>query len=145
MNTPVCLLDVEPILGGGTDPLGAILAARDALPRGGVLAVIAPFRPVPLLGVLARRGCVVADEPLGDGRFLVTAVVGGPAITDLRDLEPPEPLERALSVRLGPGEVWIARMPRFPRLLVPRLEARGLAHTIVTLPDDTALLRLEGA
>lgn len=143
-GAPVRLLDVRPILAGGTDPLGAILAAQDALPRGGVLALIAPFRPTPLLLVLHRRGCVVTDEALGDGQVLVIAVAGGPAITDLRDLEPPEPLERVLSARVGPGEVWIARLPRFPALLVPRLEARGLTYAILTLPDETALLRIEG-
>lgn len=141
------LLDVRPILAGGVDPLEAILAALDTLPPGGVLSIVAPFRPAPLLALLGRRGHTAAVEALEGGAFLVLAVVGGaPPIVDLRDLEPPGPLEHVLAATasLGPGRVHLARTPRAPRLLVPRLRERNVRWELLDLPDGSALVRLEG-
>lgn len=143
--SPLLALDVRPLLARGVDPLSAILAAIDALPSAGVLLVEAPFEPTPLLSLLARRGHAVVVESLAPDHWLVEVVKGGaPAIEDLRELDPPEPMERVLtaSAQLAPGEVFLARMPRFPRLLVPRLNERGLAHAIAPRPDGAAILRV---
>ena len=70
--------------------------------------------------------------------------VRAPAIDDLRDLEAPEPMERILAAtaRLAPGEAYSAHVPRFPRLLLPRLEERGLLYEVVEEPDGTALVQV---
>lgn len=144
-SAPLVALDVRPILAGGVDPLSAILAALAPLPPGGVLLVEAPFRPAPLLALLARRGHAVHVEQLAPDHFLVEVVVGAaPLVEDLRDREPPEPLERALSAAaaLAPGGVYLARLPRFPRLLVPRLRERGVDFAVLERADGAALLRL---
>ncbi len=138
-------LDVRPLLARGVDPLTAILAALDAVADRGVLVIDAPFRPAPLLALLARRGHAVAAEALAADHWRVDVIVGGtPAIEDLRELEPPEPLERALvaGAALVPGQVYLARLPRHPRLLIPHLRERGLTFTILEHADGSALLRV---
>jgi AcrR family transcriptional regulator len=143
---PTARIDVRPLIARGVDPLAAILEAVAGLPRAGVLLLEAPFRPAPLLALLARRGHSAAAEPLAPDHWLVEVIAGGaPAVEDLRDLEPPEPMERVLAAAaaLAPGEVYLARLPRFPRMLVPHLEERGLAFAILERPDGAALLRLE--
>lgn len=138
-------LDVRPILARGVDPLTAILAVIDALPPAGVLSIEAPFRPSPLLALLARKGHAATCEGLARDHFVVDVVKGGaPAIEDLRDLAAPEPMERVLvaGAALAPGEVFVALLPRFPRLLVPRLDERGLSHAIEERADGAAILRL---
>jgi hypothetical protein len=88
-----------------------------------------------------------AGEPArrdgGEGEGEVEPV-RAPAIDDLRDLEAPEPMERILAATAGlaPGEAYAARVPRYPRLLLPRLEERGLLYEVVEEPDGTALVQV---
>ncbi len=136
-------LDARPILAGGEDPLDAILNAVAAAGPGGLIALTTPFRPKPLLSLLASRGHAVEAREATPGVWAVDIVVGGaPALTDLRDLPAPEPLEQVLerTASLAPGEIFVARLPRFPRLLLPHLEARGLRYTLHEQPDGAALL-----
>ena len=143
---PTGALDVRPLIARGVDPLRAILVTISGMPRAGVLLIEAPFRPTPLLALLARHGHRAAAGQLGTDHWLVEVVVGGaPEIEDLCDLEPPEPLERILTAAtaLAPGAVYLARAPRFPRMLVPHLAGRGLTFSIVERPDGAAIVRLE--
>ncbi len=66
------------------------------------------------------------------------------SILDLRDLPAPEPLERVLEAcgRLEPGDSLRARTPRFPRMLLPHLERRGLRFEVEEEPDGSALVRI---
>ena len=140
-------LDVRPILSGGADPLAEILAGLDELVPGGALILTAPFRPAPLFALLRGRGHAVTEQQLTEKKWLVLIVSGGqPAIEDLRDLEAPGPLERVLErvASLGAGEVYLARVPRMPRLLLTRLHERRLAASVEELPDGSALVRVEG-
>ncbi len=110
-------LDAVPILGGGTDPLAAILDVVSRLQTAGALSIRTPFRPTPLLALLRGRGHAVTDEPLGDGNWLVLVVAcGGPALDDLTDMEPPETLERVQlrTSAMATGVVYITSVPRFP-------------------------------
>jgi len=139
------LLDVRPLLGRGEDPLAKIMSTLDGLLAGSVLVVIAPFRPRPLEALLGSRGHAVSVFPAQDGTFnLVCVVDGAPALVDVCDLEPPEPLERVLSLaeRLDRGGALIARVPRNPRFLLPQLAKRGLPHEVVELSDGTAIVRV---
>ncbi len=144
-NRVLVSLDVRPILSGGTDPLEDILAALAIVLPGGVLSLIAPFRPTPLLRLLGEQGHLVVDRETGEDSWSIDIVVGGaPCIDELLDLEPPEPLERALeaTATLAPGERYIARLPRFPKLLLPHLAQRSLAFETTEAPDGTTLLHV---
>lgn len=142
-------LDVRPILRAGGEPLTAIMDAVQSLGSGQALRLLATFEPVPLYGVLARKGFAHAAREIGEGdwevMFTPTAAAassqGEPsaknAVTagwpepsrhlDNRDLEPPEPLVRTLAAveELRPGEVLSALLCREPVFLLPKLRERG--------------------
>ncbi len=143
--SPLVALDVRPLIREGVDPLAKILETLDVLPRGGVLVLEAPFRPAPLLALLAQRGHTANTEEIGTKHWLIEIVNHGqPMIDDLRHLEPPEPLERVLKActTLSPGDVYLARLPRFPRMLLPHLQKRNLRFDVLERPDGAALLRV---
>jgi AcrR family transcriptional regulator len=142
---PLAALDVRPLLEAGGDPLGEILAQLRRLPPDGVMKLIAPFRPAPLLSLLAARGYRVEARELESDCWGVEVLApSAPPIADLRELEAPEPLERILTAtaKLAPGEAYAARVPRHPRLLLPRLEERGLRYQVYEEPDGTALVHV---
>jgi AcrR family transcriptional regulator len=140
-------LDVKPILARGEEPLPAILAALERVGPSGVLFLSAPFRPAPLIALLRGRGHAVEERSGAQkGSTALTIVHGGhPAIVDLTDLPPPEPLEAVLeaSASLEAGAVYLARVPRHPRWLLPELERRGLVFEVLEEPDGAALLRVQ--
>lgn len=68
---PVSTLDVRSILAMGEEPFQDIMAAVDALPRDGVLELVAPFAPVPLYAVLGNRGYAHVTRQREDGAFVV--------------------------------------------------------------------------
>ena len=142
----VASLDVRPILASGADPLDPILEALAGVADSGVLIVSAPFRPKPLIRLLTGKGHAVEACEVPDGWSVHIVVGGAVAIEDLRDLPAPEPLEQVLErcVQLPPGAVYLARLPRFPKMLVPQLTARGVTPEIETIADGSALLRIVG-
>lgn len=153
MTLPPLDLDVRPILRDGGEPFGAIMEAVAGLRPGQGLRLVAPFKPVPLFGVLGARGFEPSAREIGGGDWEVlftpqaaassphdeaaagaSAQAGGgerwpePSIElDNRDLDPPEPMVRTLEVleRMGPGETLAAILPREPIFLLEELEARG--------------------
>ncbi len=138
-------LDVRPILESGEDPLDQILRALGGLRPDGVLCLTVPFRPTPLIALLGRRGYTVEvlDAP---GRLVLVEILGpeAPPPLELRDRPPPEPLEEVLvaASQLSPGQALFARVPRYPRLLMPQLIERGLDHAALELHDGTGRLHL---
>ncbi len=136
------MLDVRPTLARGDHPVEEVLAAAAALADDGVLEIIAPFEPRPLMRKLEAQGFSVASSE----REGVWAVRVGkrplPALLDSSELSPPEPMERTLeaAVALAPGAVLLALVPRVPRLLLPELEGRGFAVSVAERPDGTALV-----
>lgn len=137
--------DVRPLLKAGIDPLDAILEKLEAVGPGGVLKLVTPFRPAPLISLLAGRGHQVEVHGVSAAEFLVEVIHGhGVVPEDLRELEPPGPLERVLEAcaSLPPGGVYLARLPRRPKLLFPHLDQRGYAWLVHDEPDGSALLRV---
>ena len=133
-------LDVRPLLAKGVDPLETVLASLD--PRS-FLLLGSPFQPKPLVRLLESKGYRVTGQQ-GERNAYQLGVRGPefPKIADLRCLEPPEPLERILtaSVSLTDESVLAFHLPRFPALLVGRLDERGISWEAVSCQDGTAIL-----
>lgn len=147
-------LDVRPLLKEGSDPLRIILNSLKTVRKGGVLSVKAPFLPIPLIHLLDEKGHKVYSRQCNSKLWSIDIVVGGNMseadskpgeIEDLRELETPEPLERVLLAltSLEPGACYIARLPRFPRLLLPHLERHNVVYEILKSDDGSALLHIE--
>lgn len=148
---PLAFFDARPVLAEGRDPFDEIHAAHGALAPGGALVVLAPFRPLPLIGLFEGRGKRVDHLELGAERHLVVVRDAGD-FHDLSDLPAPEPLEAILlaAADLEPGASLVALMPRFPRLLLPRLDQRGFDWHAAELPPSSdsdggagALMRIQ--
>lgn len=142
-------LDVRPLLSAGQEPFQLIMKTVDALAPGQTLRLLAPFRPVPLFSVMARRGYEASDRALEGGDWEVVFARGRDAEAeaglsaglkpeaaswpaaieelDLRDLQPPDPMVRILEAleELRAGEVLFALLAREPVFLFPELERRG--------------------
>lgn len=150
MTRPAPLeLDVRPLLGRGEEPFGAIMAAVDALEPGQALRMLAPFRPAPLLGVMANRGfdcsatcradgvwevlftpqgCEAPDAGMAPGSAPGAAFWPDPVRQcDLTGFEPPAPMVHILEEigALNPGEVLFALLDHEPMALFPELAQRG--------------------
>ena len=139
-------VDVRPILRAGGEPFSTIMAALEKLEPGQGLRLYAPFKPIPLFGVMADKGFAHAETELDAGEWEVlftpgalapaavapAAYVSGewpdPVVTlDNRDLAPPEPMVRILAAaeKLSPGETLSALLRREPVFLFRELEKRG--------------------
>jgi uncharacterized protein (DUF2249 family) len=141
---PISELDVRPIIAARGAPIGAILGAIDALPTGGALRLIAPFEPVPLYAKLDAMGFDHTTSERGDGAWEILftprrSATPEPVLLDLRGLEPPEPLRRALETlaTLPPGGVLIALTRFRPVHLFSILDERGIAWESNEQPDGS--------
>ncbi len=133
-------LDVGPLLEKGEDPLETVLAA---LVPDGLLLLSTPFHPKPLVRLLESKGYGITVSQYERSSFELE--IRGPAfpdIEDLRSLEPPLPLERILtaSASLADGARRAYHVPRFPALLVGRLDERSISWETVACRDGTAIL-----
>lgn len=138
-------IDVRPFLAAGQEPREMILNAVDTIPSDGVLILLAPFRPQPLLTLLAKREKRATDEEITPGVWRVCIQpLSSPTILDVRDLPAPEPMQKILETcaTLKPGETCIARTPRYPHSLSTRLEERGLMFQIQEELDGSALVHI---
>jgi uncharacterized protein (DUF2249 family) len=163
-------LDVREDLRAGREPFARIVAAVDTLSPDGVLVLRAPFEPVPLYRVLARRGFAHWTESseaedwlvwfYRDGTTAAPAAgrpsratpadpagaappaAGSTVRLDVRDLEPPLPMVRVLEAveTLAPGQRLEVLHHRRPIFLYPQLEERGCRHA--TDEPEPGLVRI---
>ena len=147
MSEPTVTLDVRDDIREGREPFARIMEAVARLKGGERLRLIAPFEPVPLFGVMARRGFSHEAQPTDTGDWEVlfarspepAAPEQTPATSpsscgcvpaldvDARGLEPPQPLVVILEalVRLPEGAGLRARTDRRPLHLYAHLKERG--------------------
>lgn len=144
-------LDVRDDLRAGKEPLRQILEAARALPEGHVFRLRAIFEPAPLYDVLAKQGFGHFTERFEkddwrvwffrdpNARASVSKAKadapdeGGDVIVlDVRDLEPPEPMQRTLEAlaTLARGQTLVQLNARVPQFLLPKLEERGFSYEI---------------
>jgi uncharacterized protein (DUF2249 family) len=139
-------LDVRPILAAGGSPLQVILDAADALGPDESLRLIAPFEPMPLYEVLAKRGLAARCAPQGDA-FAVTVEripLQDAVALDVRLLEPPGPMMAVLDklTELGPGAHLEVRHHREPVLLYEKLAGRGYAARAIQVGESDWRIRI---
>ena len=172
MNTPAPLtLDVRPELRAGGEPFPRIMQALASLAPGQALRLLATFEPIPLYGVLGRKGLAhhatrhgtedweILFTPAGDAAAAPPPLpaagshagegAGWPEpmqSLDNRGLQPPEPMVRILSALedLAPGAVLEAWNDREPLLLYPELEARGAVIEVSRKAEGVRLLIRRG-
>lgn len=137
-------LDVRPLLAAGKAPMGAILSAVQGLGPDESLRLVAPFEPVPLYAKLGDLGFDHVATGRGDGTFEVlftrrAPALPGPILLDLRNLEPPQPMQRVLEALngLAPGGALIALTRFRPVHLLELLEERGLAWETTEQADGS--------
>lgn len=173
MSEPTETLDVRDEIRRGQDPFVRIMNVVDRLEPGDSLLVVAPFKPVPLLQVMTRKGFTHRAEPVAgtsDWRVLferltAAAPVPRPATppgaapengdearaavveVDTRGLEPPQPLVTILEAlaTLPPGAVLQARTDRRPVHLYDHLAHRGFAGVTMEQPDGSCVTRIHHA
>ena len=143
------VLDVRPLITAGSEPFLAIMSAVDGLAPQQALRLIAPFKPVPLFAVMARRGYDSDAQalPSGEGWEIVFTPVSRPRgdgpqaadasealfwpepadSLDLTGIAPPHPMTRILAKlrAMQPGEVLFAVLDREPAPLFEELARRG--------------------
>ena len=126
--------DVRPILRAGGEPFTVIMNAVKGLEPGQALRLLATFQPVPLYGVLGKKGFDHAAREIGGGDwevlFTPAPSPGWPEPSrhlDNRELDPPEPMVRTLAAveELERGEVLSVLLCREPIFLFPKLGERG--------------------
>lgn len=146
-------LDVRPDIQAGRHPCAKITEAAESLKTGETLRLIAPFEPVPLYAVMARRGFTHETGRAEDGGWEVwftsaperagdcTATAHEPSPgcgcsplpeIDARGLEPPQPLVRIVEAlaTVPRGGGLRAHTDRNPVHLHELVVARGYtAHT----------------
>lgn len=126
-SAPFTELDVRPLFAGGRPPLPAILEAVNALPAGHALRLLAPMEPVPLYSLLGNQGFTPEARPLEGGDWEIWFRPTTPTELDLRELPPPEPMQRALeAVAALPDGASLTILTRFrPVHLLEHLAPRG--------------------
>lgn len=149
MAEKIVTLDVRPDIRQGREPFSKIMLAVSRLKENETLLLIAPFKPVPLFGVLEQQGFSSEAKPTPDGDWEVVFRRGKekdlapPAATqsaspcacecgqvrevDARGLEPPQPLAAILEAlaRLPEGAGLRAHTDRRPMHLYAKLRERG--------------------
>ena len=154
------LVDVREDIRHGAEPFARIMSAVRALGADQVLVLRAPFEPVPLYGVLGKRGfahwverrdaqdwwVTFYREGAGSESAEVTFSTPGAAemVLDVRGLEPPEPMVRVLQSLDGlpVGGELVVLHERRPMFLYPQLDERGFAHETDTPEPGVVRIRI---
>jgi uncharacterized protein (DUF2249 family) len=143
-------VDVRDDIRRGQEPFARIMAAVKALEPSEALAVRTPFEPIPLYGVLGKRGFAHRTERRGRDDWTVwfyrntgaqaaetrdrdpfpRATKGRTLTIDVRGLEPPHPMVRVLEALEGlrAGDTLEVLHERRPVFLYPQLDERGFIH-----------------
>lgn len=138
-TTPFTELDVRPLFAQGRPPLPAIQEAVSALPAGHGLRLIAPMEPTPLYTLLGKQGFHHEARAQADGSWAILFRPAAPAELDLRDLPPPEPMQRALEALAAlPAGARLTLLTRFrPVHLLEHLTTQGYSGISEELPDNS--------
>jgi uncharacterized protein (DUF2249 family) len=164
---PEKVLDVRPIIDAGKEPFGDIMAAADSLQPDEVLHLINSFEPVPLYGVMAKKGFAHVTEKRddvfhiyfyrreegeeeGEPTPVIVSATSCPPVTtetvelDVRQLAPPEPLMRILEAlnTLPEKGLLLVHHHREPMLLYDKLRERGFGWQVERRGENEYIVRI---
>lgn len=167
------VLDVRPVFASGGSPCSMIDEAVGRLKPGQAFVLLVPFEPRPLYAKLGREGFTHRAEEAGDGSWRIEfqrsgsvaatsahsscgcegkaagTTVGsvGDISIDVRGLEPPEPLVKALEKvgQLQKGRKLVMRSDRKPLHLFTELENRGFTYDCNEQPDHSFITEIRHA
>lgn len=173
MNPGIKTLDVREDLRSGSPVFDKIQAALSTVGQGEVLRLLAPFEPVPLFQVAAKKGFGHKSKQMPEGHWEVLfkrdANAGSqrndpnlPAAgscgcepedsgdvidVDARGLEPPQPMVRILEALGGlpRGAKLRARTDRRPVHLYVQLEERGFVSGSEEQKDGSFITHIRHA
>lgn len=166
MSDEVVTLDVRDDINKGLEPFGKIMSTVAQLRPDDKFRLIAPFEPLPIFSVLAKKGFSHLSKQLESGDWEVLFTPGskpeaqtapsnsaqGAADSggmpnkpssfievDARGLEPPQPMVKILEAlaNLSAGSGLRARTDRRPMHLYSHLEERGFFHESTEQSDGS--------
>lgn len=169
MSSEIVALDVRDDIAQGREPFGKIMTTVARLRPDEKLQLIAPFEPLPLFSVLAKKGYSHASKQLESGDWEVlfthdaspkaeakrdaptTAGSGGTGTkpssfieVDARGLEPPQPMVKILEALTNlPAKTGIrAHTDRRPMHLYAQLDERGFVGETTEQTDGSFLTHI---
>lgn len=173
MSASIVTLDVRQEIRAGIEPFTKIMKTVGGLEPGQELRLLAPFKPLPLFSVLARKGFSHREQLIGDHEWEVifsrtprtadavpsieaTAPFAAapssqeatePLIVDARGLEPPQPLVTILEAlaKLPAQGVMQAHTDRRPMHLYTHLTERGYVGESEEQPDGSFITHIRRA
>lgn len=167
MSSEIVTLDVRDDIARGREPFSKIMTTVARLRPDENLRLLAPFEPLPLFSVLAKKGYTHATKQLESGDWEIVFTPGGgqkagtegaPSAgagsgetkpssyieVDARGLEPPQPMVKILEAlaTLPPRTGLRARTDRRPMHLYAHLEERGFAGETKEQSDGSFLTHI---
>jgi uncharacterized protein (DUF2249 family) len=169
MSSEIITLDVRDEINQGREPFGKIMGTVARLRPDEKLRLIAPFEPLPLYSVLAKRGYSHASKQLESGDWEVVFTPGDGQKTeakhdtsaaassgvgtakpssyvdlDARGLEPPQPMVKILeALATLPADAGLrAQTDRRPMHLFAHLEERGFISETAEQTDGSFLTNI---
>lgn len=151
------VLDVRPILAGGQDPLNAIMQSVKMLSDGQKLLLVNSFEPIPLIGILQKKGYTCLVRKVDENLVHTFITPGKSAINeeaeasldadfdkvyevfrdnikeiDVRGLPMPEPMIKILEEleNLQNNQALFVYHKKIPHFLLPELKERGWDYFI---------------
>lgn len=157
------IMDVRPILAGGTDPLKLIMEKVQTLQEGQILKIINTFEPIPLIRLLEKKGFesavitksdkiietyfykktegvnpIIPREQNQDDWELITERFSAKMITlDVRTMEMPLPMMSILNAleKLPRDMALMVFHKRIPVFLIPELANSNFDYRIKVISD----------
>lgn len=169
MSSEIVTLDVRDDIRRGQEPFSKIMGTVARLRPEETFRLIAPFEPLPLFSVLAKKGYTHTSKQLESGDWEVLFLHGsgpkteskhdapaaagsgagetGPSSyveVDARGLEPPQPMVKILEALASlPAKTGIrARTDRRPMHLYAHLEERGFVGETAEQTDGSFLTHI---
>ena len=171
MSASIVTLDVRQEIRAGIEPFTKIMKTVGGLEPGQELRLLAPFKPLPLFSVLARKGFSHREQLIGDHEWEVIfsrtpeparaeptsatapesncgcSAAPEPVVVDARGLEPPQPLVTILEAvaSLPVHATMRARTDRRPMHLYSHLAERGYVGESEEQPDGSFITHIRRA